>query len=358
MKNQPQSATLIEFGSFSFDKALGKLSKHGTPIRLGGMPLKILQHLVERPGEAVSRGELQSLLWNGAAFGDFEQGLNTAVNVVRKTLGDSADEAHYIETVPGHGYRFIAPIRPEVGVPEPLTSSVALDSDSKVVDADQGVESAHEILQEPVAHKASAPRSRWWIAAVLAMAALGSGVWWKVQSKPPGWMDGIAPSANKQANEQYEMAMNFLAVQNDLPLARKAFERAVELDPHFASARLQVVLGIVIELYNGYTNDGSVLLRAEEELHQAEQDLPASDGLLLAAQAGVYLAEGRLDRIPLAKMEEDLRKGGNPTWLVILRMLEGQTQEPLAILRTRVDRNPLEAPSRMFLGELLRMHLR
>jgi DNA-binding winged helix-turn-helix (wHTH) protein len=75
---------LIEFGPFSFDKALGKLSKHGTPIRLRGMPLKILQHLVERPGEAVSRGELQNLLWNGTAFGDFEQGLNSAVNVVRR----------------------------------------------------------------------------------------------------------------------------------------------------------------------------------------------------------------------------------------------------------------------------------
>ena len=56
------------------------------------MPLKILQHLVERPGQAVSRGELQSLLWNGTAFGDFEHGLNTAVNTVRKALGDSADQ--------------------------------------------------------------------------------------------------------------------------------------------------------------------------------------------------------------------------------------------------------------------------
>jgi type IV secretory pathway VirB10-like protein/DNA-binding winged helix-turn-helix (wHTH) protein len=105
MTSQPQSGTLIYFGPFSFDRALGKLSKHGTQIRLRGMPLKILQHLVERPGEAVSRGELQSLLWNGAAFGDFEQGLNSAVNIVRRTLSDSADQPHYIETVPGNGYR-------------------------------------------------------------------------------------------------------------------------------------------------------------------------------------------------------------------------------------------------------------
>src|SRR3954470_4823111 len=104
MNGQPQSGTSIEFGSFSFDKAVGKLSKHGTPVRLRGMPLKILHQLVERPGEVVSRVELQRLLWNGAGYGDFEQGLNSAVNVVRKTLSDSADQPRYIETVPGHGY--------------------------------------------------------------------------------------------------------------------------------------------------------------------------------------------------------------------------------------------------------------
>src|SRR5216684_3758535 len=147
MKSPPQPDVLIEFGPFGFDKALGKLSKHGTPIRLRGMPLKILQHLVQRPGEVVSRGELQSLLWNGTAFGDFEQGLNTAVNVVRKTLGDSADQPRYIETVPGEGYRFIAPIRIEAAVQETRTSSAALDSDSMVADANQGVESPREIRE-------------------------------------------------------------------------------------------------------------------------------------------------------------------------------------------------------------------
>ena len=130
MKDQPHSGTLIEFGPFTFDKALGKLSKYGTLIRLRGMPLKILHHLVERPGEVVSREELQRLLWNGTAFGDFEQGLNSAVNVVRKTLSDSADQPRYIETLPGQGYRFIAPVRSAVAVQETHTSGGALDSGS------------------------------------------------------------------------------------------------------------------------------------------------------------------------------------------------------------------------------------
>jgi Tol biopolymer transport system component/DNA-binding winged helix-turn-helix (wHTH) protein len=137
MKDPPQSGTLIEFGPFSFDKALGKLSKHGTTIRLRGMPLQILQHLVERPGEAVSRTELQRLLWNGTAFGDFEQGLNSAVNVVRKTLSDSADQPRYIETVPGQGYRFIAPLRSAVAVEETQPSSVREDPQRRIHNLDQ-----------------------------------------------------------------------------------------------------------------------------------------------------------------------------------------------------------------------------
>ena len=355
MKSEPPPGPLIEFGSFGFDKGLGKLSKHGTPIRLRGMPLKILQHLVEHPGEVVSRGELKGLLWNGTAFGDFGQGLNTAVNVVRKTLGDSADQPRYIETVPGQGYRFIAPLRSAVAVQETHPSSEGLNSGLTVADANQGVESAPEIRETPVERKATAPRSRWWIAAALALAALGGGAWWKFQSKPRALIDGSTPSANREANDQYNLAFNFLAFQNDIPKARRTFERALELDPHFASAHLQRALGIIIEIYNGYANDVSALYQAEEDLHQAEQVLPPSDGLLLAAQAGVYLAQGRLDRIPSAKLEEEWRPGRNPVWLVVLRMLKEQkTEESLAILRMGIEHSPLENPVRMFLGELLR----
>jgi DNA-binding winged helix-turn-helix (wHTH) protein len=206
--DQPQSGTLIEFGPFTFDKALGKLSKHGISIRLRGMPLKILHQLVERPGEVVNRGELKHLLWNGTAFGDFEQGLNSAVNVVRKTLSDSADQPRYIETVAGYGYRFIAPLRCVVAVPKAPGSSAALDAGSIVTDANQAVESgACEIREAAVARKAAAPRSRWWIAAALAMAALGGGGWWTFQSKPQALMDGPTPSANHEANDQYNLAV-------------------------------------------------------------------------------------------------------------------------------------------------------
>jgi hypothetical protein len=66
-------------------------------------------------------------LWDGTTFVDFEHGLNSAVNKLRQTLGDSADQPRYVETLPGRGYRFIAPVQRastkavlEMAAPAPL----------------------------------------------------------------------------------------------------------------------------------------------------------------------------------------------------------------------------------------------
>src|SRR5262249_27679568 len=248
------------------------------------------------------------------------------------------------------------PSRSAAAVVGTHSSSAASDSDSMVADANQSVESARENSPVPRGWKAITLRYRWRIAAtILALTALGAGSLLIFQSKPGLLIDGSMPSANRAANDQYNLAFNFLAFQNDIPRARETFERALELEPHFTSAHLQRALAIVIEIYNGYANDGSLLYRAEEDLHQAEQAMSTSDPLLLAAQAGVYLAQGRLDRVPWEKLEKDWRPGMNPVWLVILRMLKEQkTDESLVILRTQLERNPLENSVRMFLGELLR----
>jgi hypothetical protein len=58
----------------------------------------------------VSREELIQKLWPGGGYGDFDHGLNKAVNKLRETLGDSAETPKYIETVARRGYRFVAPV--------------------------------------------------------------------------------------------------------------------------------------------------------------------------------------------------------------------------------------------------------
>ena len=101
---------VIRFGVYTLDLASGELRKNGTRIRLQEQPFQALKALVERPGEVVTREELQQALWPEGTFVDFEDGLATAVRKVRNALGDSATNPRFIETLPKRGYRFLAPV--------------------------------------------------------------------------------------------------------------------------------------------------------------------------------------------------------------------------------------------------------
>src|SRR5437870_13145093 len=79
-------------------------------IRLQGQPVEILAMLLQRPGETITREQLQKTLWPADTFVDFEQGLNNAMKRLRASLDDNADSPHFIETLPRHGYRFIGSV--------------------------------------------------------------------------------------------------------------------------------------------------------------------------------------------------------------------------------------------------------
>ena len=105
-----QNTFRAKFGDFLADFSSFELRKHGTRLKLQDQPFQILKVLVERPGELITREELYRRLWPDSTFVDFDAGLNAAVRRLRDALCDSAEEARYIETVPRHGYRFIAPV--------------------------------------------------------------------------------------------------------------------------------------------------------------------------------------------------------------------------------------------------------
>lgn len=100
----------IGFGPFEFDPASGELRKHGYKVKLPTQPGEILSVLITHPGEVVTREDLRLRLWPGISSGNFEHGVNAAVNKLRQVLGDTASEARYIETLAGRGYRFVSPI--------------------------------------------------------------------------------------------------------------------------------------------------------------------------------------------------------------------------------------------------------
>jgi DNA-binding winged helix-turn-helix (wHTH) protein/TolB-like protein len=95
------------FGDFDADFKTGELTRRGEPIRLQDLPFRMLQALIERPGELVTRAELRERLWGADTFVDYEAGLNTAVAKLRDALDDRAERPQFIETIPKRGYRFI-----------------------------------------------------------------------------------------------------------------------------------------------------------------------------------------------------------------------------------------------------------
>lgn len=101
---------VFRFGVFEASEATGELRKLGIRIKLRAQSFQVLLMLLERPAEVVPRDEMRQRLWGDGTFVDFDHGLNTAVNKIRDVLDDSAATPRYIETIPGKGYRFIAPV--------------------------------------------------------------------------------------------------------------------------------------------------------------------------------------------------------------------------------------------------------
>src|SRR5260370_330989 len=103
----------IRFGLFEVDTRSGELRRNGCKVDLQDQPFQALILLLERHGEMVTREELCKKLWPADTFVDFERGLNKAINKLREALRDDAEKPRYIETLPQHGYRFIAAVESE-----------------------------------------------------------------------------------------------------------------------------------------------------------------------------------------------------------------------------------------------------
>src|SRR5579863_7799083 len=102
--------SVVRFGTYEVSLQSGEVRKAGLRIRVQQQPLKLLEILLERPGEVVTREELRSRVWSDESFGDFDQAVNIAIGKLRSALGDSAENPRFIETLPKRGYRFIADV--------------------------------------------------------------------------------------------------------------------------------------------------------------------------------------------------------------------------------------------------------
>jgi TolB-like protein/DNA-binding winged helix-turn-helix (wHTH) protein/Flp pilus assembly protein TadD len=113
-----ESVQKYRFGDFELDLGAFELRLRGEPVKLERRPLDLLVLLVRQPGRMVPREEIIAALWPPKVIIDFDSGLNTLVRKVRMVLGDSSEHSRFIETVPGRGYRFVAPVVAVAGTAE------------------------------------------------------------------------------------------------------------------------------------------------------------------------------------------------------------------------------------------------
>jgi len=109
----PSSTESSLFDGFRLDRNAGVLFRRDergvfAPMAIGSRALDILGVLVERPGELVSRAEIIEAVWPGTAVED--SNLNVQVATLRRILDQNREQGSCIQTVPGRGYRFVAPV--------------------------------------------------------------------------------------------------------------------------------------------------------------------------------------------------------------------------------------------------------
>ena len=169
---QPFSGTTYRFGPFVADAAAGELLRLGKRVRIQDQPFRLLIILLENAGEVVTRSEIQSRIWEGNTFVEFDSSLRVAVGKLREALGDDATGPHYVETVPKRGYRFVGSVSVVASVADPAPRPEASPKPE-----------APGLWNKPIART-----SRWaWVAVVLLAAACGAFFFFRSSpTKPRG----------------------------------------------------------------------------------------------------------------------------------------------------------------------------
>jgi TolB-like protein/DNA-binding winged helix-turn-helix (wHTH) protein/Tfp pilus assembly protein PilF len=179
----------LRFRDFELDLAAYQLRRNGHPVRLERQPMDLLILLVERRSQLLSHSEIVDRLWGKDVFVDVETGVHTAIRKVRQALRDSPEAPTCVETVPGKGYRFIAPV-------EILPTS------------------------EPAPVVPTAPERRFTrrrshlaggLLAAALLAALGGWLWHRAAGEPSGVTVAVLPFENLSGDADLEYLADGLA---------------------------------------------------------------------------------------------------------------------------------------------------
>ena len=307
----PGGGTVVRFGVYELDSRAGELRRQGLKVRLQEKPLRVLELLLSRRGEAVSRDELRAHLWPDDVFVDFDHSLNSAVSKLRDALRDPASSPQFIETLP-RGYRFIAAVvesaRPERS--EPGQPETELPSDSNLVTPLATVEVAGP-------HRLTASRPRTWVKPVLAVLGLLSFVasaWFGIRlgsqrtDSPETLALAVLPFENLSGRPDEEFFSDGITDEMIAQLGRvdpehlRVIGRTSAMHYKHTNKRIDE---IGAELQVGYVLEGTVrrsgsrvritaqLVRARDQVRVWAQSYDRDAGDVLALQTEVAQATAR-----------------------------------------------------------------
>jgi len=326
----------FSFGPFELRTRSRELLKHGVKLKLRPQPFQILDELLGKPGELVTREELRDKLWSSETFVDFEQSLNTSVKELRAVIGDSATEPQYIETVPKLGYRFIAPVRSVQGA----------------APNDFGAIPAPEIPVEET--RASRRPLAVGLVVVTLLAVVG---YIKVATSAFGRSGKANRSPSAAAIDPYLRGRAMLDAHNisDIGRGMAEFQEAIREDPNFAPP--YAALGRMYWLLSSYGVDLSEILPLMKSASDKalELDDHLADGHAVRGLVLVYLENdwhGAETEFHRALELNPVESATHNYYATAFLLYTGHMQESIAESQRAVELDPLSVHFASDLGSI------
>jgi Tol biopolymer transport system component/DNA-binding winged helix-turn-helix (wHTH) protein len=190
MRRTSAQARILKFATYEVDRDSGELYKSGVRQKLTGQHFEVLCLLLEHPHEVVTREQFQEHIWSRDTFVDYDVALRKAITHLRELLGDSAENPHYIETIPRKGYRFIAAVESKGQVDAGKITSTAYE---QVAHSEN---SADVVPPSVVTPEKRNKRATWVLGVAVAIPLIGSILWFIRNAPLPRVRDWVQITNN------------------------------------------------------------------------------------------------------------------------------------------------------------------
>jgi DNA-binding winged helix-turn-helix (wHTH) protein len=352
MATPTQRANIVRFGLFEADLEQRVLVREGLRVKLQDQPFEILTLLLQRPGEIITREEIQQKLWPADTYVAFDDGLNTAIKKLRLALRNSAENPSFIETVPRRGYRFLAfPVFAET-----TASAPGPGKDAKVPSAAATGPAPDKNSESDVLKPGRRRPALLWAGLVVAgvFSVTGLIVWREhivrgasqsaaLKSQPSNFPAGR--HVDPRAHEEYLQARGFwkLRTAEALTKALDHYNLAIDFAPDYAEAYAGLANSYIVLPMLTTVSTEDAYLKARQAAEKAiALDDSLAQGHLAEAEIKLYCdwdfrgAEKEFRRA----LERDANDAQSHQWYAEFLSLMGRHHEAIAQIQTAEHLDP------------------